>query len=55
MKLNGEVKDDEMSNDLSGLMPLNSAYANTSILPKIMILFGFIICFVSIVLYVFGL
>ena len=70
MKLNGEVKDDEMSNDLNGLMPLNNdsinnklyskvfregAYANTSILPKVMILFGFIICFISIVLYVFGL
>ncbi len=50
-----EINNDKINNKLYSRIFREGAYANTSIVPKVIILLGFIICFVSLVLYFFGL
>lgn len=50
-----EINNDKINNKLYSRIFREGAYANTSIVPKVIILLGFIICFISLVLYFFGL
>ena len=49
------INNDSINNKLYSKIFREGAYANTSIVPTVVVLLGFIICLVSLILYLFGL
>lgn len=49
------INNDSINNKLYSKIFREGAYANTSIVPKVVVLLGFIICLVALILYLFGL